>query len=64
MAHIKLELNSDDLKRLVVNHVNNLLGDVEVKPAHVRIELKQVYNPGYKNEWQPAEFRAIVEVKT
>lgn len=59
---LSLEITEGDLKRLVVAHVREQLGDVAltIKDNDVRIEVKSKQN--YKSEWETAAFRARVEV--
>lgn len=58
---LHLEIAERDLRRLVIAHVKDLLGTIEIKDGDITIEVKSRQN--YKSEWEPAEFRARVEVE-
>lgn len=55
---IKVELTSDDLKKLVVQHLQDHINST-IKADDVKIEVKSKQN--YKSEWEIADFRATVD---
>jgi len=56
---IKVELTTEDLKRLVAEDIQKRV-NMEVNPKDIRIETKSTQN--YKAEWESAAFRAVFEV--
>jgi len=55
-------LNTRDLELLVCARLRELLGDIQVEPKDVKIEVKsQGIASRASDEWQPAEFRATFE---
>lgn len=56
---IAVELTDVDLRQLVLAELTNRI-DVPFQPHDVKIEVKSKQN--YKSEWEPAEFRARIEV--
>lgn len=62
MPIINIEFTEDDLKDLVTRRLSELLGDVVIKRADVKIEVKSKQN--YKSEWEEAAFRATVRRDT
>jgi hypothetical protein len=56
---IKIELTEADLKKLVMNHIDAILGGVSVREIDVEIMVKT--NQNYKDEWEKGAFKAIVE---
>lgn len=57
---IQIEITEEELKSLVIAHLENKLGDVSFKREEVKIETKSTQN--YKSEWETAAFRARLEV--
>ena len=55
---VKIELTTEDLKELVLNHLIDVL-PADADPKAVRIEVKSKQN--YKSEWESGEFRAVYE---
>jgi hypothetical protein len=67
MAKIHIELNENDVKRLVVDYITNLarsngVPDPDISEENVRIEVRSKQN--YKSEWEQAEYRAIIDKVT
>jgi hypothetical protein len=56
---IRIEVNEDILRSLVINYLQDQLGAIAFKAEDVRIEVKSKQN--YKSEWEQASFRAIFE---
>ena len=56
---IRVEVDCEELKRMVVAHIANTLGDIRVNSSNVQIMVKSKQN--YKSEWAPAEFKAVYE---
>lgn len=56
---LSVEIDEAELKRLVLNHVQEKLGDVEVGAQDIKIEVKSKQN--FRSEWEEASFRARVE---
>lgn len=56
---IRVELTTEDLKRLVAEDIQKRV-NTEVNPKDIRIETKSTQN--YKAEWETAVFRAVFEV--
>jgi hypothetical protein len=54
---INIELNEDDLRSLILNHLQSRLGDINIDFSKIKIEVKSKQN--YKSEWEVAAFRAI-----
>lgn len=57
--HIKIELNERTLKNLILKDLQSKMGDVNIKPDDIHIEVKSKQN--YKAEWESAAFRATVD---
>lgn len=55
--NIQLQITEDDLKRLVKEHLSNVL-NVTLAESDIRIEVKTTQN--YKAEWEVGKFRATV----
>ena len=56
---ISITISENDLKSLVINHLQNTLGDLPLDRDRLRIEVKSKQN--YKSEWEVANFRAVYE---
>jgi len=56
---LHIELTENDLKRLVLDEINKLTGDVTIECDDVKIEVKSKQN--YKSEWESTAFRAVVD---
>lgn len=56
---IAVEIDEKELRLLVVAQIQRIMGDVDVKPEDVKIEVKSKQN--FRSEWEPADFRATVE---
>lgn len=54
-----IEIDENELKRLVFNHLQEKLGEVPLLMTDIQIEVKSQQN--YKSEWEKAAFRARVE---
>jgi hypothetical protein len=53
---IDVVIDALDLKRLILIHLREVLGDLKVELADIDIQVKSKQN--YKSEWEPADFRA------
>lgn len=60
--HIKIIIDAETLKRLVIEHLADRLGNLPLDKEDITIEVKSKQN--YKSEWEPAEFRATYEKHT
>ncbi len=59
---IKVEVDTETLKRLAIDHILNKFqtGNVEINPADIVIEVRSKQN--YRvQEWEKGEFRAVLE---
>lgn len=56
---LNIEIDENELKRLVFNHLQEKLGEVPLLMTDIQIEVKSQQN--YKSEWEKAAFRARVE---
>lgn len=56
---IAIEIDEKVIRDLVFKHIAEKLGDVDLNPADVKIEVKSTQN--WKAEWETAAFRARVE---
>lgn len=56
---IHIELDSHQLKALVIEHLQNRLGNVALDVKNLRIEVKSKHN--WKAEWEDALYRATYE---
>ena len=54
---LKIELTEQDLRKLVLQRVEELL-EADIDPQDVKIEVKSKQN--YRSEWEAAAFRAVV----
>jgi hypothetical protein len=52
-----IELDKEDLNRLVIDELRRKLGDIKLDHTCVKIETRSVQN--YKSEWECADFRAV-----
>lgn len=57
--HIKLVMSEAELKKLIIAHFAEKLGDLDFKGDNLKIEVKSTQN--YKSEWETAQFRATYE---
>lgn len=55
---ILIEINESTLKSLVLEHVSDVLGEVNFSESDIKIEVKSKQN--YKSEWEMASYRATV----
>jgi hypothetical protein len=55
---INIEFTEQELRNLILNHLEELLGRVALNPEDVKIQVKSKQN--YKSEWEEAAFRATV----
>ena len=55
---INIELNENDLKKLVLDHLREKLGDIQLNERDVDIEVKSQQN--FRSEWEKANFRARI----
>ncbi len=56
---IRIEIDEDALKQLVLAHLSAQLGDLVLDEECIRIEVKSKQN--YRSEWETAAFRAVYE---
>lgn len=56
---IKLEIDETVVEKLVLDYFREILGDIELTPEDVKIEVKSKQN--YNSEWELAAFKARVE---
>jgi len=56
MAKIEVSLDSAMLKRLVIEKLRELLGNVSLDEKNVKILVKTKHN--YKAEWEDGDFKA------
>lgn len=54
---IQVELTEHDLTGLILKELQNRLGNIDINPAHVQIQVKSKQN--FKAEWEKAAFKAI-----
>jgi len=59
MVNVRIELDENAVKDLVMQHLRDKLGAIEIKEGDVRIEVKSKQN--YKSEWEKASYRAVYE---
>ena len=58
---VHVEINSMELKELVINHIREKLGSIPFDPEKVLIQVQSRQN--YRvHEWEKGDFRAIYEV--
>lgn len=60
--NLHLELTEADLKKLILDEINERLNGLPVTEHEIRIEVKSKQN--YKSEWEAASFRASVNYTT
>jgi len=56
---IRIEVNEETLRHIVIGYLQNKLGEVDVDPDSVRIQVKSKQN--YRSEWEEAAYRAVIE---
>ena len=60
---IRIEIDQNTLRKLVIAHIRDLLGDHVIVEQRLRIETKSAQN--YRSEWEAdAGFRAVYEERT
>lgn len=57
---LRIELNEEMLKTLVIKHLREHLGD-SFDPSHNPIKIEVRSKQNFKSEWEHAEFRAVYE---
>lgn len=57
--NIKIELDENDIKKLILHHLRVRLGSVALNEKDVIIEVKSKQN--YKSEWEKASFRVTYD---
>ena len=57
---LRIEISEADLKKLVLQDIQEKLGSVALDPDKVKIETKSKQN--YRAEWEIAAFRAVYEI--
>lgn len=55
---IEIEVNANDLKKLVKQHLSNML-NVDIDENNLSICVKSKQN--YKSEWENADFKAVYQ---
>lgn len=56
MATVQVEIGTEELKELVVRHLESKFGDLDLDKNKLAIQVKSAQN--FKAEWESAEFRA------
>lgn len=56
---LNIEIDEHELRKLVLAHVQEKLGEVKLSADDIKIEVKSTQN--FRSEWEPAAFRARVE---
>lgn len=56
MANVHIEIDEQELKRIVVALLESKLGDRDLDEKKLTIEVKSSQN--YTSEWEPAHYRA------
>lgn len=56
---IRIEITEEELKKLVIQQIEETLGSIAINENNVHIQVKSKQN--YKSEWESASFRAIYE---
>jgi hypothetical protein len=59
---LHVEIDEQELRRLVMADVQCRLGEIIVSEKDVQIQVKSKQN--YRSEWELAAFRAIVDIDT
>lgn len=59
MSKLYIEIDEKTLRRLVINHLKELMCDIALTVEDVVIEVKNKNN--YKSEWESAAFRARID---
>jgi len=59
---IKIQMDEETLVDLIMQHIRDKLGEIQLHRDEVIIEVKSQQN--YKSEWEKADFRATYESKT
>lgn len=59
-SRINVEIDEVTLKGLVVSYLMDQLGNINLQPQDVVIEVKSKCN--YKSEWEHASFRARIDL--
>lgn len=60
MISIKIEIDEKTLRRLVREHLTNVVG-VPLSDTEIDIQVRSKQN--YKSEWEAAAFRAVVDTR-
>lgn len=55
-----ITISTAELRKLVINRINELLPNTTIDPSQIKIEVKSKQN--YRSEWEAGEFRATVEI--
>lgn len=55
---IEVGINEIEIRAVLLDHVREKLGDVNLKIEDIKIEVKSKQN--YRSEWETADFRATV----
>jgi len=56
---VTIEIDSEELKRLVITKIEDTLGSVALDNSKVRILVKSKQN--YKADWESGDFKAVYE---
>lgn len=59
---IKIIIDAMELKRLIITHLAERLGEIPFDPNNLSIQVKSRQN--YKAEWEVADFKAEYHAKT
>lgn len=57
MTIIEIKVDEDQLKKLVLDFIQNKMGDLPLDNSKVSIQVKSKQN--YRSEWEEASFKAI-----
>lgn len=57
---LEIEIDENTLKKLVLDYLQDKLGEVSLSAQDVQIEVKSTQN--FKSEWETAKFRARVSI--
>jgi len=57
--NLKIEIDEITLKELIINYLQDKLGDIYFDPKRIQILVKSKQN--YRSEWESADFKAVYE---
>lgn len=59
MPRILIEIDEQDLRRIIHEYLMKTLGEVQIDEQYIKIEVKSSQN--FRAEWETAKFRAVYE---